>query len=161
MLLIGNFGFIQDASGSPWLLLSASKYFSILFTDVYVFMLCFIFSIGLSMIGKNFGTLYVVLLIYYYINLFLSGVMIPVYSYDPNSLLRPNENWFKWIQYITPLGSGARLNQNITITSGWTWSSDWLAFVSPISQAICIYLIVWKIGFWRYHKNISKKKHFQ
>lgn len=161
ILLVGNFGFMKMLPNGNQFFLAPAKYFFLLFTGLYTFTICFIFSIGLSLVGKRYATLYLSLLVYYYINLFLSGTMIPVYTFDPNGFLDPSKNWFKWIQYMFPLGVGSRLNWNIINPYFWTWNSDWLVFVSPILQAFCICLIIWKHkSIWRYHKDIdiSKKR---
>lgn len=160
ILLMGNFLFIGDVANNKALLIPASEYFAVLFCDLYTFSVCFAFSIGLSLIGKRFSVLFMILLSYYYVNLFLSGTIIPSYTYDPNG------QWFKWVQYITPIGSGARLDNMITahFNPGFAhafpglnpdWETDWLAFVSPLLQAGCIAIIVYKVSFWRYHRDIN------
>lgn len=86
---------------------------------------------------------------------------------------------------MTPIGSGERfasiimynvtahqyiVDHNITIYAKgfsndytlWsteipTWSTDWLAFVSPLLQNILIFILIWKFSKWTNPKNITKK----
>lgn len=157
ILLLGNFLFIGDVSHATTDLISANEYFAVMFTNVYTFSLCFIFSLGLSLIGKRANVLFTSVLIYYYISIFISGIVIPSYAYDPQSFKNPEANWFKWLQYITPIGSGSRLNENIVYPLAWTWKTDWLCFVSPIAQASIIAYLVYKLSSWRFVSTVGFK----
>lgn len=153
ILLLGNFLFVGDLlpKGVQYLI-SAKEYFGVLFSDVYIYVVCFIFSLGISLIGKSFSILYTFALVYYYVNLFTSGVMIPIFAYDPNAAIHPDQNWFKWLEYWTPIGAGCRLDLNIVLPDAWTWNADWLCFVSPLVQAVIILYFVEKNSIWRYHR---------
>lgn len=170
ILLVGNFGLmthlplneyatgLQLHTDANYLLISAQQYFSFFFTNIYIFTVCFCISLALSHIGKRWLTLYMLLNIVYYVNLFLSGTMIPVYAFDPNGLTHPNKLWFKWIQYCTPLGCGARLLWNISSPIYWTWNSDWLCFLLPLLEILVSLLTVYKLkSVWRAHKTVLKK----
>lgn len=138
MLILGDFAFLNGS-------LKWDQYLLILINNSFLLFVTFTISIVLTLQAKTDKSLYIIILMYFYIVLFLSGVTIPAISYNPEAFTG-GLNWFKWVQYLTPLGSGAIININIALPQFWNWNTDFLAILSPILQ-LSIALVILKFQF--------------
>lgn len=175
ILLIYNFLMVKNLQHLDNFMIPASQYFAFVFIAIFAFFLTFGFSVLICIMSDRASIILSIAFLYYLICLTTSGTLISSQFYDlvPNN---PNP-WFKWLQYVTPIGSMQRLSiievnatwyfkdQEILITPNnyfnytefTTWSTDWLAFVSPIVQSVVLWTIVFKFGVWRYHRDINTK----
>ncbi|WP_027119453.1 ABC transporter permease [[Mycoplasma] testudinis] len=139
-LLISNFAFELN--------LSASTFFSIFFLDLFAFILMLFLALFLSQFGKTDRSINLIGTVVFYPILFLSGNSIPAFSIDPNGV------WFKYVQFLEPVGGAAYFSQNIILqdTFGFSqidWKVDWLGIIIPVAEAVIFGLITWKIFKWK------------
>lgn len=139
-LLISNFGFGLN--------LKPTAFFQIFFLDL----LAFIFMLPLAIFLSNFGstdrTVILISLLVFYPILFLSGNFIPTYSIDRNNV------WFKYVQFLSPIGSAAYFSQNILLHSIFQKSQlnfnfDFLGILIPVFEAIIFSFLGFKYFRWK------------
>lgn len=185
LLLVYNFLLVKDLLHQNDYLLSANEYFAIIFSNIYGFGLTYILGILICLAGDKFSGIVSIMFLYYLFTLFSSGTIIPSWIYTiggPNA----NDTWYKWLAYITPIGSAQRFSI-MAINDHWIpisnhlletmrndhnnpgfnqtyifipndWATDWLAFVSPLLQASIATFLIYKFLGWRYHRDINTLK---
>lgn len=139
-IIVANFGFNLN--------LSASYFFGIFFIDIFVFILMIFIAIFLSQFGKTDRSIMLLPLLVFYPILFLSGNTIPSYSIDPDGV------WFKYVQFLEPVGAGSYITQNLIIESiygysNFDWKVDFLSILIPLLEAIIFGGLAFKYFKWK------------
>lgn len=148
-LLILDYGFVYGELGP-------SKYFQLLFINVFIFTAFFVISMYVASFGQNSNRLFLAINIFFLSNLFFSGAVLPTIVIDKNSIIPSVENsgelstsFFKWIQYLTPAGCGVRMSQMVSFGNNFTdWNTDWIAILSPILQGTVAFILFNKKFKW-------------
>lgn len=139
-IIVANFGFDLN--------LPASYFFGIFFIDIFVFILMIFIAIFLSQFGKTDRSIMLLPLLVFYPILFLSGNTIPSYSIDPDGV------WFKYVQFLEPVGAGSYITQNLIIESiyghsNFDWKVDFLSILIPLLEAIIFGALAFKYFKWK------------
>lgn len=139
-IIVANFGFNLN--------LSASYFFGIFFIDIFVFILMIFIAIFLSQFGKTDRSIMLLPLLVFYPILFLSGNTIPSYSIDPDGV------WFKYVQFLEPVGAGSYITQNLIIESiygysNFDWKVDFLSILIPLLEAIIFGALAFRYFKWK------------
>lgn len=142
-IIVANFGFGLN--------LSAGYFFGIFFIDLFVFILMLSIAILLAQFGKTYRSMMLLPLLVFYPILFLSGNTIPSYSIDPNGV------WFKYVQFLEPVGAGSYITQNLIIESIYgqynlklfDWKVDFLSILIPLIEAIICGALAFKYFKWK------------
>lgn len=139
-IIVANFGFNLN--------LKANYFFGIFFIDLFVFILMLLIAIFLSQYGKTDRSIMLIPLLVFYPILFLSGNTIPSYTLDPDGV------WFKYVQFLEPVGAGSYLTQNLIIESiygysNFDWKVDFLSILIPLLEAIIFGFLALKYFKWK------------
>lgn len=125
---------------------SAIEYLLFLGISFFAFCLSFLFCIGLSMVSiKERKNIYLFSLTYFLLVMITSGFLIPITTLDANYFTNDGaDSWFKWVQYVTPVGWCTRIYALYLVPKLWS-SSDILLVISPLLQ-------VGLLSFWIFKK---------
>lgn len=171
--------------------ISPDQYFSYLFIAFTAFIFTYLFSCLIVSLTNNLLLMLFIGFCYYMLSLTTSGTIMPPFAVAYHQVVMDGDHLFsadsylRWLQYLTPMGCGQRLNlimlfntnyeicqshdvsiwadvrtmipNQITIwdVSAPKWDNDWLNFVSPALQNVLLVMLLMKFKTWRYHKNIK------
>lgn len=127
--------------------ISIGSYIGTFFLCIFVFIIMMFLSLLLAQFGNSDRSIVLWSLLFFYPILFLSGSVIPAYVIDRNN------QWFKYVQFLSPIGTGTYWSGIINISSiapvNVDFSKDFLGILIPVVEVIIFTTLAFKFFKWK------------